>query len=276
MHMNQGRNETNDFYLFFNGIVQSMKFIDITNAAIHDIHLLNSKSFHISLFWSQEVQVYNLTITAPGDSPNTDGIHVSSSMNINITSSTIGVGDDCVSIGEGNNGIFISNIFCGPGHGISIGSLGKHTKEKSVTGVHVMNCTLSRTMNGLRIKTWPGSSILEASNFTFEDVILDRVSNPIIINQKYCPSHDCEDKPSHVQISHIIYKNITGTSSNNLAVHLECSAAVPCQDIQLNDIDLVNVDPTAEVLSCCFNVNQLITIGVQNPPRCKVNTRCTN
>ncbi|XP_058096178.1 exopolygalacturonase clone GBGE184-like [Magnolia sinica] len=106
-----------------------MKFTDITNIVIHDIHLLNSKSFQISVFRSQGVQLYNVNIMVPGDSPNTDGIHISSSANINITTSTIGVGDDCVSIGEGSNDISVSGIFCGPGHGIGmligLGGIGK-------------------------------------------------------------------------------------------------------------------------------------------------------
>ncbi|XP_058096172.1 exopolygalacturonase-like [Magnolia sinica] len=222
----------------------STKFTNITNAVIHDIHLLNSKSFHISIFRSQGIQLHNLNITAPGDSPNTDGIHISSSTNINITTSTIGVGDDCVSIGEGSNDIFVSGIFCGPGHGISIGSLGKRPEEKSVIGVHVTNCTLTGTTNGVRIKTWPESPMLEVSDITFKDIIMDRVSKPIVINQNYCPVQPCTKKPSRVKISHVTYKNITGTSSKEYAVELNCSSAVPCQDMQFTDINLGPMDPT--------------------------------
>ncbi|XP_058078540.1 polygalacturonase-like [Magnolia sinica] len=253
-------------------MVQSMKFTNITNAVIHDIHLLNSKSFHISIFRSQGIQLHNLNIRAPGDSPNTDGIHISSSTNINITISTIDVGDDCVSIGEGSNDIFVSGIFCGPDHGISIGSLGKRAQEKSVIGVLVTNCTLNGTTNGVRIKTWPESPILEASDITFEDIIMDRVSNPIIIDQKYCPVHPCTKKPSRVQISHVRYKNITGTSSSKFAINLKCSVAVPCQEMQFTDINLGPMDPTFKVMSCCSNVNRGTTSGVQNPPPCQ--TQC--
>lgn len=73
----------------------------------------------------------------------------------------------------------------------SVGSLGKYMNEEDVSGVSVRNCTVSGTTNGVRIKTWPGSPPSQASNFTFEDIIMHNVSNPIIIDQHYCPDHDC-------------------------------------------------------------------------------------
>lgn len=76
----------------------------------------------------------------------------------------------------------------------SIGSLGKVEKEEPVSNIHVNNCTLVGTTNGIRIKTWRGSSELKVSDLTFENIIMDRVSFPIIIDQHYCPSKDCADK----------------------------------------------------------------------------------
>lgn len=67
----------------------------------------------------------------------------------------------------------------------SIGSLGKYDDEKDVSGIVVTNCTLKNTTNGARIKTWPGSPPSKASSITFQDIIMDMVQNPIIIDQKY-------------------------------------------------------------------------------------------
>ncbi|PIA38346.1 hypothetical protein AQUCO_02800199v1 [Aquilegia coerulea] len=66
--------------------------------------------------------------TAPEDSPNTDGIHIGDSSFISISHSNIGTGDDYISFGAGSNNIHVSNVTCGPGHGISVGSLGKIPK----------------------------------------------------------------------------------------------------------------------------------------------------
>jgi polygalacturonase len=62
--------------------------------------------------------VKGVRVSAAGNSPNTDGIHVSSSTSVTILNSRIGTGDDCVSIGPGTSNLWIENVACGPGHGI--------------------------------------------------------------------------------------------------------------------------------------------------------------
>ncbi|RRT61402.1 hypothetical protein B296_00021545 [Ensete ventricosum] len=168
--------------------MQSMRLLRVTNATIGNLTFVNSKGFHIGVQQSSSVTISRLQISAPADSPNTDGIHISRSDNVIFTGLNIGTGDDCISIGQGVNNLQISDVTCGPGHGIS---LGKYMNEEDVSGVTVRNCTVSGTTNGVRIKTWPGSPPSQASNFTFEDIIMHNVSNPIIIDQHYCPNHNC-------------------------------------------------------------------------------------
>lgn len=133
-----------------------------------------------------------MTITAPEDSLNTDGIHIGRSTGIRIIDSHIGTGDDCVSLGDGSKDIVVKGVSCGPGHGISIGSLGKYDGEEPVVGVKVIGCTLTKTMNGVRIKTWPNSFDGAASHMRFENITMDNVANPIIIDQVYCPYNQCQ------------------------------------------------------------------------------------
>ena len=99
-------------------LMQSLKFNKVTNGLMEGISSLNSKGFHIFLVLSHHLRVNNLNIIAPDHSPNTDGIHISQTDNVTITSSIIGTGDDCVSIGHGSGNVTVSNIKCGPGHGI--------------------------------------------------------------------------------------------------------------------------------------------------------------
>ncbi|PNX59142.1 polygalacturonase, partial [Trifolium pratense] len=63
-------------------------------------------------------------------------------------------GDDCVAINSGSKFINITNVNCGPGHGISVGSLGKNGEYSTVEEVYVSDIIFTRTTNGARIKTW--------------------------------------------------------------------------------------------------------------------------
>uniref|UniRef100_A0A7N0UFN2 Polygalacturonase n=1 Tax=Kalanchoe fedtschenkoi TaxID=63787 RepID=A0A7N0UFN2_KALFE len=219
--------------------------LNLTNSCILSlITLLNSKGYHMSFTGSKNIRVHDINITAPWNSPNTDGIHTGTTDNINITNSVIGVGDDCVSIGPGTTNVHIHKVSCGPGHGISIGSLGKYKDEDDVGEVHVRNCTISDTTNGVRIKTWPDSEPSKAYNISFVDVVVRNVTNPIIIDQEYCPSDGCKfSKPSRVQISNVTFLNITGTTSPkpHPAVSIICSRGAPCQDVKLIQVNLTQV-----------------------------------
>ncbi|KAF2316959.1 hypothetical protein GH714_007794 [Hevea brasiliensis] len=117
---------------------------------------------------------------APGHSINTDGIHIGRSKRINIIDSDIITGDDCISIGDGSQQI---------------------ESRK--------NCTVYDTDNGVRIKTWPALHGGIASDMHFEDIIMKNVSNPILIDQVYCPWNQCNPKiPSKVKINNVSFKNI--------------------------------------------------------------------
>lgn len=110
---------------------------------------------------------------------------------INIVDSTIRTGDDCISIGHGSRNVNIQRVICGPGHGISIGSLGKRKGEKPVSHVSVTNCTFLNTHNGVRIKTWPTSNTGIVDDVRFEDLVMHGVRIPILIDQEYCPHNRC-------------------------------------------------------------------------------------
>lgn len=91
-------------------------------------------------------------------------------------------------VGDGTKQLTITNVTCDPGHEISIESLGKYQKEDPVSGINISNGTLSNTSNGVRIKTWPNSpSPVTASDIHFENIIMNNVGYPILIDQEYCP-----------------------------------------------------------------------------------------
>ncbi|XP_047309560.1 exopolygalacturonase-like [Impatiens glandulifera] len=244
----------------------AVHFDDITNSMIRNIHVQNAMGFNLHIVNSKSVRVKNVRIIAPGKSPNTDGVHISKSSNVSIDNSFIGTGDDCISLGPGSIDVSINNLICGPGHGISIGSLGKGPDEMDVTGIKVKNCTLVGTTNGLRIKTWPGSPPSNARDMVFSDITMKDVMNPIIIDQGY-GGGDPVSKPSKVQVSDIVFENVKGTSGSEVAVNLMCSKAVPCSNVQLNNIQLTKALAAREITSSCVNAKVGYS-GAQLPPAC--------
>ncbi|KAK1420980.1 hypothetical protein QVD17_22992 [Tagetes erecta] len=243
-----------------------LKFISCNGGTLSNIYIVNSPQTHVLISDSKGFNVDNVMIQSPQDSPNTDGIHIHSSHIIKITNSIIGSGDDCISIGDYSSNIDISNIECGPGHGISIGSLGKDGRIVLVENVHIRDSTFKGTTNGARIKTWQvGRGNIR--HVIFENLVFDSVDNPIIIDQNYCDVRGaCKEKKSGVKISDVTYKNIYGTSSSSVAITLNCSRSVPCSGISMENINLASVTPGKFLLANCINV-QGTEVGV-NPGSC--------
>ncbi|XP_058213799.1 exopolygalacturonase [Rhododendron vialii] len=250
----------------------NLKFVAMNKTVVRGIRSLNSKFFHIALVECNNFKGSLLKISAPANSPNTDGIHIERSSGVYFSRSLIGTGDDCISIGQGNSQVTVTSISCGPGHGISVGSLGKYPNEGDVKGLVVRDCNMTETMNGIRIKTWPDSpGLSSATNMTFENIVMNNVTNPIIIDQAYCPFATCASlAPSLVKLSDIYFRKIRGTSSSAVAVTLQCSKGIPCQNIYLEDVhlDLLSSQEKKQVAtSSCRNV-RVKYIGTQIPPPC--------
>ncbi|KAK4342219.1 hypothetical protein RND71_038035 [Anisodus tanguticus] len=247
----------------------TMRFDFVTNSKIHHLRSINSKNSHINLFACNNINISFVRLTAPNESPNTDGIHIGLSTNIKISRTVIQTGDDCISMVSGSRNIDISDVTCGPGHGISIGSLGKSPGE-IVTGINVRNCTFIGTQNGARIKTWAPSLLSEASDIFFGDIYMQNVLNPILIDQQYCPFPSCSNlgqDNSKVQISNVTFSNIWGISRSKVAITLKCSKLVPCKNVQLDNINLVYHGRGGPATSSCLNVIGA-SYGRQSPPSC--------
>lgn len=241
----------------------ALTFYECQNLVVKDLKVQNAQQMHVSFEKSKNVQVSNLKVTSPEESPNTDGIHVADTQNIHITDSVIGTGDDCISIVSGSQNVQATGITCGPGHGISIGSLGADNSKDYVSGVTVNGAKFSGTANGVRIKTWQGGSG-SASNFKFQNIEMSNVANPIVIDQNYCDQDKpCKEQRSAVQVKNVVFKNIKGTSASEMAIKFDCSKTYPCQGILLQGVNLEREgDGTATAL--CNNV-KLAEVGVVSP-----------
>ncbi|XP_075503260.1 polygalacturonase QRT2-like [Primulina tabacum] len=231
----------------------ALKFMECNDSSVSNLKLVNSAQTHLLLRGCDSFVVNNVVIESPANSPNTDGIHIHSSHNVIITNSKFSTGDDCISIGDRISNIKIYNVVCGPGHGISIGSLGRRGNYVQVEKIHVSDAFFKGTTNGARIKTWQvGRGYVR--DVTFENLMFDSVQNPIIIDQNYCDVRNaCKEEETGVEISNVRYKEIYGTSSGDIAVNLNCSYSVPCYEILMESIELVSTTPGEDVIADCAN-----------------------
>ncbi|KAG8497060.1 hypothetical protein CXB51_008351 [Gossypium anomalum] len=114
----------------------------------------------------------HFTVSAPNESPNTDGIHIGRSDGVNVLNSEIKTGDDCVSIGD-----------------------------EPVDGVTVKNYTMTNTSNGVRIKSWPGAEPGTCSNIHFEDITVTNEESKVkLSNISFKNIHGTSALPEAVKI----------------------------------------------------------------------------
>ncbi|KAK2978324.1 hypothetical protein RJ640_000154, partial [Escallonia rubra] len=168
---------------------RSITFNWANDIVVSGLTSINSQLSHLVINSCNNVRVSNVRLIAPYQSPNTDGIHVQGSTGVTITGSSIKTGDDCISIGPGTKNLWMERITCGPGHGVSIGSLGKLLNEAGVQNVTLTNSVFSGSDNGLRIKTWARPSNGFVTNILYQNIVMKNVKNPIIIDQNYCPTN---------------------------------------------------------------------------------------
>ncbi|KAI3455331.1 hypothetical protein Pfo_011994 [Paulownia fortunei] len=162
--------------------------------------------------------------------------------------------DDCIAISAGSSNIDITGITCGPGHGISIGSLGSGGFDV-VENVRVRNCTLTETLTGVRIKTLQGGKGY-ARKISFEGIKFVAVDNPIQIEQFYCPLKvNCQNYTSAVAISDVSFTAISGTSVASNVISLSCSQTTGCTNIKLDRVYITSSTPGKKVYANCFNAH---------------------
>ncbi|KAK6116532.1 hypothetical protein DH2020_049737 [Rehmannia glutinosa] len=185
----------------------ALRFYSSYNITVRDIRIINSPLCHLKFDNSKGVKVENVTISAPENSPNTDGIHLQNSQDVEIMHSDIGTG-----------------------------GLGKDKSIACVSNILVENIIMQDTLYGARIKTWQGGSG-SVKNVTFSNIQVSNVKVPITIDQYYCDKNECKNQTGAVAISGVTFDQIIGSYSVQ-PIHLACSNSIPCTDVDLVSIEL--------------------------------------
>ncbi|EGZ14980.1 hypothetical protein PHYSODRAFT_508703 [Phytophthora sojae] len=151
-----------------------------------------------------------------GVATNTDGFDLSCNDHITITGNTIYNQDDCLAMQSSTNTIFSKN-YCYNSHGISIGSLGGNTVDKTTTvqGLTAEGNHIIDSDNGLRIKTIIGLKGL-VTDVKFIDNDLSNVKNGVVVRADYSKQQGgyTGAPTSQAQITGVTVSGLTGTATN--------------------------------------------------------------
>lgn len=72
--------------------MQALTLYKCENLVVKNLKIQDAQQIHVSFENCMNVQASNLMVTAPEESPNTDGIHVTNTRNIHISSCTVATG----------------------------------------------------------------------------------------------------------------------------------------------------------------------------------------
>ena len=161
---------------------------------IHGVSFANSPSWHLHPYYCGNVSFYDVSVSAPKDSPNTDALDPECCDGVKIIGCRFSVGDDCVAIKSGKLPLYrecpaaatrhtIRNCLMSFGHGaVTLGSeISGGIRELSVS-----QCLFRQTDRGLRIKTRRGrGSSCDIDDIAFDNIRMEGVVTPIVMNMWY-------------------------------------------------------------------------------------------
>lgn len=244
---------------FFDGSGQSWwkkggnrpDFISLTHCTNYELFgfgINNSPNHNLRLSDCKSGKIHDLSITAPADSPNTDGIDPMSNIdNLEIYNCLISNGDDAFAINSGDgsiNNIHIHDCVVQNGHGISIGS----GINYDITNVLIENMTVTGSWHAFRIKfgapdkTIPPAKLknimvnnIKASNLTRETI-------------RITTEYDQNSPNTKATLENISISNLTCVGADR-ALRLELSnpkqAITP---LQLNNIWITDVNNADNII----------------------------
>ncbi|ABW01078.1 glycoside hydrolase family 28 protein [Caldivirga maquilingensis] len=246
---------------------QLLQLYNAENVTIEGVTFKDSPMWTIHILYSRHVTLINTSSIAPDYSPNTDGVVVDSSSDVEVRGCMIDVGDDCLVIKSGRDeegrriGIPSENIHASGclmkrGHGgFVIGS----EMSGGVRNVSIQDSVFDGTERGVRIKTTRGRGGLIENvyvnniymrNIIHEAVVVDmfyekRPVEPVsertpkirgvVIRNTSCDGADQAvliNGLPEMPIEDIIIENTRITS--NKGIHIENASSIRLSNVKVN------------------------------------------
>ena len=213
------------------------------NVAISGLRIVNSPSWTIHPVRCEGVCIEGVTITAPSDAPNTDGIDPDSCREVRISNCHISVGDDCIIIKSGyryredgmpSENITITNCTFGTGHcGVGVGS----ETAGGVKNVAVSNCVCDGTDRGLRFKTARGRGNA-VENIRASNIVMRNVGEALTVTMFYAGGdiHAAQPVDPYTPVFRKLqFSDIIVDGAKKVAV-VEGLPEMPVEDLSLSNV----------------------------------------
>lgn len=231
--------------------------------------LVDGLTFTQPQFWaafvshSFDVIMRNINVSAISHSQwntvNTDGADTWNSDRIVLENWNVKSGDDCIAAKGNTTNLYVRNVTCHGGNGMTIGSVGQYPKTPDyVEHVLFEDITVTDAFNAAFIKTWQGVPVDNSTNgdaggggkgyvrnIEFRNFTITRVALPIQITQCiYSEARRTDCETSKIVISDITWKDFEGTTTFNIASSLHCAFGHPCSGIVFDNIKLESINST--------------------------------
>lgn len=237
--------------------------VNCKNVFLEGFTIKDGPQWTIHPVYCENVVIKDVTVLTHG--PNTDGLNPDSCSNVLIDGCTFETGDDCIAINSGMNedgkrvnipcrNIEIKNCTMNGGHGgVVIGS----AVSGGVENIYAHNCKISKTMQGIRLKSMRGRGGY-INNAVFENIIIDDVTDQAIQINMFYEYSTVQPKSNDITVcSNIEIKNVCGKGAKT-AVKI---SGLP--EEKLKDISLENIYLEAENGIECSNVKKLSLKNVE-------------
>ncbi|CAI7906723.1 unnamed protein product [Closterium sp. NIES-54] len=217
---------------------------------VANVTLANAPAWALHPVYCTHVQVFNVTITAPPDSPNTIGIVVDSSEDVLIEGVTVTTGGGGISIKSGWDEYGLA--FARPSHTVTIQH--SHIQTPLATalsigsemsgGVHSLRCrhlSVSHSLAAFHLRTAPGRGGY------IRDVLVENVTmlnvTVALAFLPTCRSHpdDRFDPSALPRVANISFASISGSLISQAGSLIGLPAA-PFKGVSLSDINLQLVE----------------------------------
>ncbi|KKY18414.1 putative rhamnogalacturonase a [Phaeomoniella chlamydospora] len=206
-----------------------LRLYDVTNFAIHDIALVDSPAFHLTLDTCESGVVYN-TIVRGGNEGGLDGIDLWG-FNLWVHDVEVTNKDECVTVKNPSNHILVESVYCNWSGGSAIGSLATDT---NIYKVEYKNIYTVNSTQMFMIKSNGGDG--NVTQITLSNFIGH--SNAYSFDLDSAWSDESTASGSGIYYNSITLSNWKGDCSNGAArgpVKVICPGAVPCTNIQVSD-----------------------------------------